>query len=380
MEAVIETPQTQKSNRRHDLDWLRVIAFGLLILFHAGLFFSHWDWFIKNNVVSYSINYPLMFLIQWRMPLLFMISGAGVYWSLGKRSAETFVGDRTSRLLLPLVFGVLVLVPPQIYVERLTEGNTYSYAQFYQQMLTFDLYPEGNFGWHHLWYLGYIFAYSLIGLPIWLQLRKPSGRRLTAQWAHFFNNPFWLIGIPVGWFLLGEMLNLPENERGFVNDWKTHFRYFSFFVFGYILCSQPLYWGTLSRYRRLLLGGAAVSLAVLLVFYWANWHELTGAEVVVYAAIRVTNYWCWLLTFFGYAYQYLNFTNRFLRYANQAVYPFYILHQTILLVVGYYLAPLAWPWQVKFMVMVTLTFGGCWAIYHFLIRPFRFVRPFFGVK
>ncbi|RYE82885.1 MAG: hypothetical protein EOO65_04820, partial [Methanosarcinales archaeon] len=81
-------------------------AFTLLIFFHTALFFSHWEWFLKNNVISYSLNYPLVFLIQWRMPLLFIISGAGVYWSLGKRSVETFIKDRTRRILLPLFFGM----------------------------------------------------------------------------------------------------------------------------------------------------------------------------------------------------------------------------------------------------------------------------------
>lgn len=380
METFVTSTKTTASLRRYDLDWLRVIAFTLLIFFHTALFFSHWEWFLKNNVVSYSLNYPLVFLIQWRMPLLFIISGAGVYWSLGKRSVETFIKDRTRRILLPLFFGMLVIIPPQIYLERISGGQTYSYVEFYSTLFSSGFYPEGNLGWHHLWYLGYLFVYSLVALPFCLALRTPDGKRLTAQWAVLFEKPIWFIGLPIAWLLLGEFLNLPENERGLINDWKTHYRYFTLFSFGYVFCSQPLFWRTFSRYRLLTLGMASTMTVVLLLVYWRNWHEFTELEILVFTVLRVANYWCWLLAICGFGYKYLNFNNAFLQYASGAVYPFYILHQTLIIILGYYLAPVDWPWQVKFVLLIAGTFGGCFLLYHFLIRPFRLIRPLFGVR
>lgn len=380
METTLKVAPRQASLRRYDIDWLRVIAFGLLIFFHISIFFSPWGWFLKNNVINYTINYPMMFLSQWRMPLLFMISGAGVYWSLGKRSAETFMGDRIRRILLPLVFGMLVVVPPQIYVERLVQGHTYTYAEFYRHVLTFQFYPKGDFGWHHLWYLGYIFLYSLLGLPLWLLLKKPGGQRFSKQLAQVLSHPFLLIALPVAWLLLADLLNLPENERNLSNDWKTHFRYFTLFACGYVLCNQPQFWHTISRYRVFLLGLASGLTLVLLIFYWRNWHEFKGLEAIGFTVFRTANYWVWLLAIFSYGHRFLNFNNSFLKYASQAVYPYYILHQTLIVIGNYFLASLDWAWQLKFLLLVVTTFGGCFLIYHFLIRPFRLIRPFFGAR
>ena len=378
METVIETAYPSTKKRRYDLDWLRVIAFGLLILYHTGLYFNYWGWYpVHNNVLSYQIDLPMVFLSQWRMPLLFMISGAGVYWSLGKRTSSDFIGDRAIRILLPLIFGILFIVPPQTYFARLVDGFSYSYAEFYTHL--FDD-PKNNLPWYHLWYLLYIFTYSLVGLPIWLFLKSPKGRQLTTQWVGVMANPAWLIGLPVAWLSLDEILHLPENLLGFVGDWKNHFRYFSLFFFGYVLATRQQFWAIIMNYRRLTLLISVVMTFLLLLFYWTNWHQPKGYEVVLFSLLKTTNYWCWLLTIFGYAHSHLTFTNSFLKYTNQAVYPFYILHQTILIVIGYYLAPLDWPWYIKFSFLSLAVFSSCLFLYHFFIRPFRVVRLFFGIR
>lgn len=378
--SAVDSAGPPKKLRRYDLDWLRVIAFSLLIVFHVCLFFSHWQWFIKNNTVTYALNLPLMFMRQWRMPLVFMIAGAGIGWSLQARTAGQFVGERIRRILLPLLFGMLVIVPPQIYIERLMQGHTYSYAEFYRSVLTFRLYPAGNLGWHHLWYLVYVLFYTLVGLPVWFGLRTPAGLRLTRQWASFFNHPARLLPVLVGWFLLIALSDLPRNETYFVGDWKTHVRYASFLLVGYVLSTQIQFWHTFKRYRWVTLGLGVTLTGLLTVFFWQNWHTLSPAEQVLYDTLRITNYWCWLLCFLGFAFVYLNFTNRFIQYSTQAVYPFFILHQTILFIVAYHLAPLSWSWPLKFVLLTVATFGGCFLVYHFLIRPFRLVRPLFGGK
>ncbi|WP_353722397.1 acyltransferase family protein [Dyadobacter sp. 676] len=118
--------------RRYDLDWLRVIAFGILIFYHVGMFFNYWEWHVKNNVLTHAVEWPMRFSSQWRMSLLFMISGAGVYFALGNRGAAAFLGERFVRIFVPLAFGMFVIVPPQIFFERLTQGQTYDYGGFLQ--------------------------------------------------------------------------------------------------------------------------------------------------------------------------------------------------------------------------------------------------------
>lgn len=379
METLFVPPKQQASLRRNDLDWLRAIAFSLLIFFHTGLIFNHWEWYIKNNVVSYNLNYPMMFLSQWRMPLLFVISGAGVYWSLRKRTVTVFTTDRIRRLLIPLIFGILVIVPPQIYFTYYADNQQYSYLDFYRHTWSMGFMSERGFNWNHLWYLGYIFLYSLLGIPLWFFLRKTSTEQQITRLAHLFKNPIWFISVPVGLLLIGELIQLPENQRGLLNDWRSHYRYFTLFCFGYILCSEILFWQILSRYRWLLVGVAMSMTTLLFFFFWRNWHNFYGVEAIVFAVLTITNYWCWLLAIFGVGYNYLNFSNGFLRYVNKAVYPFYVLHQTIIIAAGYYLAPLKWPWQVKFLIIIGMTFGGCLLIYHFCIRPFKLVRSLFGL-
>lgn len=371
-----------KSTRRYDLDWLRVLAFGLLIFFHAGMFFNYWGWHVKNNVQTHLIEYPMRFSSAWRMALLFMISGMGVYWALGRRSAGEFIGERTKRIFLPLVFGMFVIVPPQIFYERLQQGASFSYSEFYKTVFDFQPYPKGSFSWHHLWYLIYLFLYSIIGLPILLYLRKPAGERITAKLASFFSNPVWLLVLPTVWHWLADFL-LEERfptTNALVNDWRQHWHYFTLFLTGYVFCTQQQFWDTLARYRFLTLGLTVVTTTILYAFFWIDQPKLEGWNYEAYALFRTFNAWTCLLTIFGNGYRYLNFNNRFLAYANEAVYPFYILHQTITVAAGYYLAPLFIEWPVKFILLVAITFLGCWILYHFIIRHFAFTRLVFGMK
>ena len=151
------------TKRLHYIDWLRVIAFSLLILYHTGMFFVPWSFHFKNNETSEMFELWMVGLHQFRLPLLFMISGMGAYFALSHRKVSGFVKERSTRLMLPLIFGMLVVIPPQIYFEHLTKGVHYdSYFDFWKTVFNFVPYPEGgSFSWHHLWYLVYIFFYSL---------------------------------------------------------------------------------------------------------------------------------------------------------------------------------------------------------------------------
>ena len=163
--------------RRYDLDWLRVIVFGLLIFYHVGMFFVPWGWHIKNNVIYEWLRWPMIFLNQWRLPILFVISGMGTYYALGSRSLGRFIGERYLRLAIPLLVGMLLIVPPQVYFERLADGDfNGSYFEFYTTVAFQGIYPEGNFSWHHLWFQPYLFLFSLVLAPIFIQLRKPGNR------------------------------------------------------------------------------------------------------------------------------------------------------------------------------------------------------------
>lgn len=380
MENPVFKNQPSSSLRRYDLDWLRVIAFAILIFYHVGMFFNYWEWHLKNNVITHAIEWPMRFTSQWRMALLFMISGAGVYFALGNRKPGDFIGERFIRIFIPLVFGMFVIVPPQIFFERLTQGETYSYGEFYKTVFQFQPYPKGSFSWHHLWYLVYIFFYSLLGLPLLLFIRRRP--EMTAKWAKFFSNPFTLIAIPVIWHASGEIL-LDERfptTHNLIWDWNNHFHAFTLFVSGFVLCTQTIFWETLAKYRKLTTGIWIILTIILYTFYWGKGREINGLELTFYWMIKTTNAWCILLSIFGFGYKYLQFSNPFLKYANEAVYPFYILHQTVIICLAYPLINSPWHWFVKFLYLCFATFLVCLALYHFLIARFNVLRFLFGLK
>src|SRR5688572_7613958 len=168
------TPEVHdvNSSRRHDLDWLRFIAIIILLFFHTGMLFNPWEWHVKNNELSGSFRYWMLWLHEWRMPLLLFISGAGTYIALGKRTPGQYAGERLKRLLIPLAFGMFVIVPPQIYYEHIKEYS--GYTDFYKTVFNFVPYPEGSFSWHHLWFVAYLLIYSLIAIPFLKFLRSPK--------------------------------------------------------------------------------------------------------------------------------------------------------------------------------------------------------------
>lgn len=201
----MDTPQNTLPERRHDLDWLRVLAFGLLIFYHSGMFFVSWEWEIKNNVISTAFEPFMLFFSQWRMSLLFLVSGAAVHFALDKLPAKAFLWNRTKRLFFPLVFGMLFIIPPQIYFHRLSKEASPGYLDFQLSVFRLQPYPEGNFSWHHLWYLAYIFTYSVLFLPLFLWLRSEKGRASTERAIRLFRFPALVYAFALAHFA-GELL------------------------------------------------------------------------------------------------------------------------------------------------------------------------------
>jgi Acyltransferase family. len=188
-------------DRRYDIDWIRVIVFDILILYHIGMFFVPWDWELKNNELVDWLKWPMLFVNRWRLPILFIISGMGTRFALSRRTAREFAKERVTRLLIPFIAGTLIMVAPQIYLKRLAEGQQYaSFVDFYPDFFK-GAYPEGNFSWGHLWFLLYLLLMSLVSIPLFLYLRKENNRVV-----HFFGkwlkrSPFYLYILIIPSFL-----------------------------------------------------------------------------------------------------------------------------------------------------------------------------------
>ncbi|MDJ1494424.1 acyltransferase [Cytophagaceae bacterium DM2B3-1] len=383
------------SARQYGLDWVRVGAFSLLIFYHTGMFFVTWDFHFKNPDTSKSMELWMLFMNQWRLPLLFLISGAGVSFALKKRSGWQFTKERFVRLFIPIVFGMLVIVPPQIYMERLYKHQfTGSYLDFYPSVFNFVPYPEGgSLSWHHLWFIVYLFFYCLIGLPLFLYLRKPDGQRLMAKVTLFVQKyplSLFLLAVPIEVYYI-TLYPKFEITHGLTDDWFNHAFSFTMFVYGYILALQPTLLESIKNIRKVSLIGGIVSFLTMLVFVFMPYRDYItfipkfpiepyDASFLVYFTLKSFNLWFWILAIIGYALHSLNFSNRFLTYANEAVYPFYILHQTVMLIIGYYI--IQWNMSVipKFFLIAVGMFVITALIYEFGIRRWKLTRVLFGLK
>lgn len=381
--TINETGVTTKSSsaRRYDLDWLRVLVFGLLIFYHVGMFFVPWGFHIKNNVTYRDLIWPMLLLNQWRLPILFVISGMGTYYALSKRNTQQFMGERLKRLLIPLVFGMLVVVPPQVYFERLANGEfAGGYFDFWPLQAFKGIYPEGNLSWNHLWFLPYLLLYSFLLMPLFLYLRKHASGAFM-QWAraragHALG--LYLFIVPL-YFIEAFVEPFFPVTHALVDDWFTFVNFIVLFFYGFVLMmTKERFWQTVEENRKLFLFNGLIGFALLLGI-WLGFEDSTPIHFTE-ALFKVFNFWSWILAIFGYGVRYLNHDSRFLRYSNEAVYPLYILHQTVTIAIGYYLIDLDWSFWTEASIMVVGTFGISVLLYELIIRRVRWLRPFFGLK
>lgn len=339
------------------------------------MFFVGWDWHIKNSELSEFLEWPMLFMGQWRMSLIFLISGVGVYLAMGYRSARKFAKDRLKRILLPLVVGMLLVVPPQVYVERLAQGNERSYWEFYPSVFDLQPYPEGNFSWHHLWYLAYLFTYCMLLLPLLSYLRqRPLQLEGVKNWM--------VLVLPALWLGMGELLLRPHfpPTNALIDDWANHFLYVSIFLSGVVIISSPILQEKILQLRTYSLTLAIALTALLYVHYWLPEQEYAAWELQLYHVLRGGNRWLWLMSLLGYAMRYLSKPSSYLKEANEMVYPFYILHQTVIVVLGYFIKDLPWPVALKFCFLVLATFFICFGLIRHVIMQVNVLRVPFGLK
>ncbi len=363
--------QKVKPDRRHELDWLRAFAILVLLFFHTGRIFDTQAWHIKNNETSDSFDYWLPFISTWRMPLLFLISGAGSFFAFRKSSSIHFIVERFKRLIIPLAFATVIVLPVQAYYEH--KAEFINYWDFYKSVLNFIPYYNGNPNLYHLWFLGHLFVYSLIAVPILMFLRSPQSRYLKSRTIH----PLAVLLLPPVIPIITKLMFLPDYPgRGLFAF------YLSFFLFGMVFYFN-------SDNRDLIYKSRTYSLTasfLMLILYGLSFgyqetylfHNITVPSLHEIASVFVG--WFWLMTLLGYAQRYLNHSNRWLVVVNEGIFSFYILHQTIIVAFGYYICQLSWSIAAKFWTINFLTLLFCVVFYLLLIRPFNVVRFCFGMN
>ena len=384
----INATANKNLQRKYHLDWLRVIAFYILILYHVGMIFVPWNFHIKNNVTLEWFETWMAFLSQWRLPLLFMISGMVIYYSMGKRTGKQVFFERSKRLLIPLTFGIFVIVPPQIYFERISDGVVFAnYFEFWKTVFEFVPFPlGGSLSWHHLWYVLYIFVYSVIALPLFLFLRSNKSSRIREKVNKFFTkfpNAIYLFIFPLLIFYY-TLAPIYPTTHALIDDWYNHSISLSIFALGFFISAFSGLWNAIVEKRKQSLLISIIPAIILILFVWGPTFYIVREDtlffMIVYGIFKWVFIVCWLFSILGYSKFIFSKSNKVLHYANESVYPLYILHQTIMIIFGYYIIQFDWGVYTKFFVVLFITFGGSFLFYELFIKRFKIMRLLFGMK
>ena len=365
------------TERRYDLDWLRIAAFATLILYHVGMFYVTWDWHVKSSRASDAIE-PLMLLTNpWRLTLLFLISGAATRFMADKMSAWKLTGSRMGRLWPPLLLAVFVIVPPQSYyevyeaLEAMGEPNPAASAwlqNFYIKYVT----ASGNWCdadgclftpiYNHMWFVAYLIVYTLA-----LILLLPLLRRTPKAISVLIAGPGLILAPWLFMFALRVTLFPIFGESHDIRaDWYLHPLYFAVFLFGFAIAKHQDFFERATNLRWLALAITLACYAAILVYYSSFSEAAPPPEWlrILMRGIREMQAWTAIIAAIGFAHRYLRAADGPIRrLLTQAIFPFYLIHQTIIVVAGHYLDDLRLPLALEAALLISATVLGCWLFY-----------------
>lgn len=373
--------------RRHDLDWIRVGAFMLLILYHVGMFYVPWDWHVNSPRPVEWLEPVMQMTSPWRLTLLFLVSGAATrfltdsFYRRGPAAPARLAGSRLLRLLIPLAFAMFVIVPPQAYYEVVEAVRGYfPDISPYHNAYTADFWTRYATGtgqwcdadgclrtptWNHMWFVAYLLTYSLI-LAGLLALSLGRLRLLTGP-AERALSGWGLIVWPVAFLLVIRWFLAPvfPVTHALTDDWYTHALSFSAFLFGFLIAPSEVVRQGLIRLRRPMLVAAVCAWAGWAAYAWTYREGGVPPEALRQAMrlVYAVDQWAFIAAILGYGARHLNRDSRVLRYLSLGVLPFYIVHQSVTVVAAHHLATLGLPQIVEALILIGVTFAGCFAAY-----------------
>lgn len=380
-------------DRRYDLDWIRVVAFFLLILYHTGMFYVPWEWHVKTPHVVDGLMPVMLLTNPWRLTLLFLVSGAATRFMADKSSVGKLTWARIARLLPPLLFAMFVIVPPQSYyqiVEYIAAhpGTALSVDNFWLRYVTASGHWCGTDGkclttptWNHMWFVAYLLFYSLV-LAVMLLVWKKAGpqlqtgaERVLKSWGLFL----W----PILFLGLARTLLIRFGEtHALIGDHYVHAVSFSAFLLGFALAKSEVL-----RDRLIAARWPALVLAITAWAGWASYVWIYRADdavppqrlISIMRFVFATDTWCAIVAILGFGAKHLTKGGPTLRYLTLGVFPFYLVHQTLTVVMAHHLAKLGLPQGLEGAILVAGTFAGCFATYE-IVRRIPYVRILFGLK
>jgi glucan biosynthesis protein C len=371
-------------NRLYFIDYIRVFAFLLLILFHSALPFVNYNWEVKNEQKSEILLSIVLWFHQWRLPLLFFISGVGIYFSLKNRNIFKFTVERFRRLFIPLVFAMLFAIPVQVYVEYLQKGRvTGNYFEFYPSVWNFVPYPDGSLTWSHMWFIVYLLTFILILIPLFSIMKIKMIEKYKDEFSNVLSSKYLIFLVFFIQYYNYYQFYLKYPEQGsLVEDWFVFNSSITYLILGYLLASSNQFWNNCERYRKISLFFAIITSTILFVNYYLPnvLPKKEGMDAQVYFLLDALQIWSIIMTIIGFAKKHLNTSTSILQYLNQAVFPFFIIHQTIIVALGYWIVQLKVSILSKYMLLSVCSSIIIYALYEYVIRRTKLTRFLYGMK
>ena len=397
-----------RAARRPELDVMRALVVAGLVVFHSAVVFARGaSWFVTDPRPSVGFTVFLLWGSLWGMPLLFLVSGMGVRYAMRSRPARVFAAERLARLGIPFLTGLVLLVPPMFYLERLARSGFHQpYWQFWLAFLNVPaiagrLLPRGywtsggvNFDPAHLWFLYVLLVFSLVLLPLFGYLHGPRGARLAGRAAALAaRHPLTTLAAAAVPMIVTEALFGPDINTG---GWERVAYVFPF-VYGFLIAGDTRFESALARARWPALAAAIAATGGLLGWASAGGTGVMAGVAPGWAALQGLAGWAWLVAIVGFG---AAFTarrrpgterprpvaarepawRRAARYANQAVLPFYLLHEPVIVASAWLIVRWHAPTVVKYPALVAVSFTATLAIYELAIRRYRPARLLFGMK
>lgn len=376
--------QSSTGDRRIDLDWVRIGAFGLLIFYHVGMLYVSWGFHIKSVHRLTWLEPVMLVLNPWRLSLLFLVSGVATRFMLGKYSRWALLRARSTRLLIPLIFGMLVVVPPQSY-DQVVESVGYSggFLDFYlQHYLAFAVqFCPGPCivlpTWNHLWFVVYLWTYTaaLLGLlAAWLSLSE----RLGAGLAKLLRGP-WLLILPALLFATWRLVLFPvfPSTHALIGDWYNHADYATAFLIGFLLAREDIVWAELERLRW---AATAIAAGLFALFVLVRAGLVPVSMIKPGAGIAYGCYqWLAMAAVLGHARRHLKADGPVRRYLTDAIFPYYIVHQTAIIMIAHALRGSGLSAGLEAATIIGGTVLACVLTYE-VVRRISWLRPLFGLR
>ena len=378
-------PGSARAPRVVYVDTLRVLAvIGVFVIHVCSVFDPFDEWHIQNGERSRILGEIIVLMAPWIMPLFMLLAGVSAWYSLERRTNTRYLGERVTRLLLPLVTGTLLLVAPQVYLERRWRGQfTGSLWSFYPHF--FDgIYPRGNLSWHHLWFLAHLFGYSLIALPLFRYWQSDHGHAQLQWLARRCSGRAGLLWLALPLVLERHLLWWIFRERHMLtSDWSNHALLFVAYVYGFVLAGEPALGSAIDRHGRTAAGIAIATTSLLVVTTWrgiipAHLPEPYAFGYLTFWTLYAIGAWACMAAVLAAARRWRRREGPLLAHGRQSGYAWYLVHQPVIIAFAFVVV----RWRVgvfaKFAALLLASVVGT-VLGAELVRRYELTRRVFGL-